>query len=332
MSVHTANTPSQAVERGRDVAHLGPIEVRTPELEASVRFYVDQLGLEEVGRGRGRVQLHTWDDHGAVTLVLVHARLPGIGRTFMRASGPDALQRRVAAIEAAGIGEGWTSDIPGQGGTYLFHDADGHPMGIYWDRDRHRPAKGAEPALKNQAARFPGRGANVRRFDHINYLSSHVPDDCRIHEDVLGARRTEQIVDAENVPQAVWFSVTDKTYDLVTTTDHTGSSGRLHHIAFATDTREDILRAADVCLEAGIHIETGPHKHAIQQTFFLYVWDPSGNRVELANAGARLLLDPDWEVISWSPEERAKGQAWGLRTIETFHTHGTPPVTDDAHH
>jgi len=71
MSVHTANTPSQAVERGRDVAHLGPIEVRTPELEASVRFYVDQLGLEEVGRGRGRVQLHTWDDHGAVTLVLV---------------------------------------------------------------------------------------------------------------------------------------------------------------------------------------------------------------------------------------------------------------------
>jgi hypothetical protein len=24
--------------------------------------------------------------------------------------------------------------------------------------------------------------------------------------------------------------------------------------------------------------------------------------------------------------ERAKGQAWGLKTIDTFHTHGTPPV------
>ena len=37
----------------------------------------------------------------------------------------------------------------------------------------------------------------------------------------------------------------------------------------------------------GVHIKTGPHKHAIQGTFFLYVWEPAGNRVELANAGAR---------------------------------------------
>jgi catechol 2,3-dioxygenase len=29
----------------------------------------------------------------------------------------------------------------------------------------------------------------------------------------------------------------------------------------------------------------------------------------------------------WSEEERKKGQAWGLKTIESFHTHGTPPVS-----
>jgi catechol 2,3-dioxygenase len=68
------------------------------------------------------------------------------------------------------------------------------------------------------------------------------------------------------------------------------------------------------------------HKHAIQQTFFLYVWEPGGNRIELCNAGARLLLAPDWRTVGWSREERAKGQAWGLQTIESFHTHGTPPV------
>ena len=72
-------------------------------------------------------------------------------------------------------------------------------------------------------------------------------------------------------PSAVWYHVADKSYDLVYTSDWTGPAGRLHHVAFATDQREDILRAADVMLEAGIHIETGPHKHAIQQTFFLYV-------------------------------------------------------------
>jgi hypothetical protein len=29
-------------------------------------------------------------------------------------------------------------------------------------------------------------------------------------------------------------------------------------------------------------------------------------------------------------ETGAKGQAWGLKTIASFHTHGTPPVEDAA--
>ena len=76
----------------------------------------------------------------------------------------------------------------------------------------------------------------------------------------------------------------------------------------------------------GVHIETGPHKHAVQQTFFLYVYEPGGNRVEVANAGARLVLAPDWQPVVWTETERKKGQAWGLKTIESFHTHGTPPI------
>ena len=87
-----------------------------------------------------------------------------------------------------------------------------------------------------------------------------------------------------------------------------------------------MLRAADIFLENGVFIETGPHKHAIQGTFFLYVYEPAGNRVEVANAGARLILRPDWKPVAWTEAERKKGQAWGLKTIETFHTHGTPPV------
>ena len=82
----------------------------------------------------------------------------------------------------------------------------------------------------------------------------------------------------------------------------------------------------DICLDHGVYIETGPHKHAAQQTFFLYVYEPSGNRVEVCNAGARLLLAPDWKPIVWSETDRKKGQAWGLQTIKSFHTHGTPPA------
>ena len=78
--------------------------------------------------------------------------------------------------------------------------------------------------------------------------------------------------------------------------DHTGSKGRFHHVTYAVDQREHVLQAADIFLENGVFIETGPHKHAIQQTFFLYVYEPAGNRVEVANAGARLILAPDWQT------------------------------------
>ena len=64
----------------------------------------------------------------------------------------------------------------------------------------------------------------------------------------------------------------------------------------------------------------------VQQTFFLYVYEPGGNRIEIDSAGARLMLAPDWQPIVWTEAERKKGQAWGLKTVETFHTYGTPPV------
>ena len=124
----------------------------------------------------------------------------------------------------------------------------------------------------------------------------------------------------------IWMTVSNKSYDFAYTRDHSGARGRFHHVTYALDSREEVLRAADIFLEHGVPIETGPHKHAIQQTFFLYVFEPGGNRVEVANAGARLILAPDWKPIVWTEEERKKGQAWGLKTIESFHTHGTPPV------
>ncbi|HEX3824939.1 MAG TPA: VOC family protein [Mycobacteriales bacterium] len=323
----TASASSDlGVERCRDIAHVGAVEILTAVPEQTVDFFVRLMALSEVGRANGSVYLHSWDDYEAFTVKVTEAPAAGIGRTWLRAAGPNALQRRVAAIDAAGLGGSWVDGEHGIGPTYLFADPDGHEFALYWESEWYVAPADQRPALKNQAEPFPGRGANIRRIDHVNYLARDVPAIVNFMPQVLGAQLTEQIVGDDGVPSAVWYHVSDKTYDLVYTADWTGSSGRLHHVAFAVDQREDILRAADVFLEAGIHIETGPHKHAIQQTFFLYVWEPGGNRIELCNAGARLVLAPDWRPISWTATERAKGQAWGLKTIDTFHTHGTPPV------
>ena len=39
--------------------------------------------------------------------------------------------------------------------------------------------------------------------------------------------------------------------------------------------------------------------------------------------GGYLVHDPDHEPTVWTEAERAKGQAWGVKTVESFHTYGT---------
>jgi len=309
-----------------DIAHLAHIELRTPVLAESVDFFTSYLGLTQTSTEGDSVYLRAWDDYETTTIKLTGHTTSGVGRTNVRASSPEALQRRVAAVEAAGLGIGWADGDPGYGPTYVCRTPDGHELGLYYETEWYRAPTELAPALKNQAQAYPARGVSVRRLDHINWLGVDVVANRNFLRDTLGALVTEQIVLDTGEIAGSWTTFTNKGYDAVYTRDRTGTSLRLHHIAFAVDTRAEVLRAADIALDSGVFIETGPHKHAIQQTMFLYVYEPGGNRIEMCNAGARLLLAPDWQPVDWTEAERAKGQAWGLQTIASFHTHGTPPV------
>lgn len=314
-------------QKSFDVAHLGHVEVLTDRFEESLDFFTRVYGLKLSTLSGGCAYLRAWDDYEFHTLKLTRHETTGIGHVSYRVSSPAALERRVAAIKASGYKViGWVEDEPGHGRAFQFDDPFGHRFELYWDTRRYLPDDQDRSALKNQASAVPNSSIAPRRLDHLNLLSDDVTAFRDFMVTCLGARVTEQIRLNNGRLGGCWFTVNNKTYDLACTEEHGGGRGRFHHVTYATDQREDILRAADIMLENGVHIETGPHKHAVQGTFFLYVWEPAGNRVELANSGARLILAPDWETVEWTEEERKKGQAWGLKTIETFHTHGTPPV------
>ncbi|HSK06116.1 MAG TPA: VOC family protein [Acidimicrobiia bacterium] len=306
------------------------MELFTPVFDESLGFFTEVLSMDIVESEGDTVYLRTWDDYERFSLKLSARAEPGVGRVGVRAADETALLRRAEAIEATGLGRGWVDGQPGRGSTFAFEDPDGHRWDLYFESERYTPPDSVRPALKNQAQRRPNHGIGVRRLDHVNFLAADVESNRDFATSVLGALPTEQIRLDNGDIAGIWMTFSNKGYDVVYTHDRTGTRGRLHHVAFAVDQREDILRAADLYLERGVFIETGPHKHAIQQTFFLYVWEPGGNRVETVNAGARLVLAPDWELITWTEAERAKGQAWGLKTIESFHTHGTPPVAQSV--
>ncbi|MEZ5788389.1 MAG: catechol 2,3-dioxygenase [Xanthobacteraceae bacterium] len=309
-----------------DIAHLGHIELLTPKPAESLRFFVDVMGMTESGRAGDSVFLRGFDDYERYSLKLTGSKTSGLGHMAFRTRSPQALERRAAALSGSGFGVGWNDGDVGQGKTFVCRDPDGHVVELYYETEWYAPPPELKPALKNQAQRYPARGISVRRIDHFNCLAADIRANRKFFEHYLGFRLTEQIVLDDGTEAGMWLTATNKSYDFAYTLDRTGTRGRFHHLTYAVDCREDVLRAADIFLENGVYIETGPHKHAVQQTFFLYVYEPGGNRIEIANAGARLILAPDWKPIVWSEAERKKGQAWGLKTIESFHTYGTPPI------
>ena len=107
--------------------------------------------------------------------------------------------------------------------------------------------------------------------------------------------------------------------------DARDAGGRLHHLAFWVDTREECLRAADLFVDNGVFVEAAPSKHGVAQGFFLYGFEPGGNRIEVTTGGY-MVYDPDHEPVIWSEAERARGQFWGVKTVESFHYYGTPPT------
>ena len=309
-----------------DVAHLGHIELLTPKMCESLWFFVEVLGMTETCREGNSVYLRTWDDYEHHTVKLTAHETSGIRRVGLRASSQAALEARVAAIEAAGLGIGWKDGDPGIGPTYLFRDPDGHEMELYWETEWYAPPDDLKPSLKNQAQAYPGRGVCVRRLDHVNYLAQDVPPNGDFVRDVLGGRVTEQIQLDDGTISAQWLHFTNKGYDLVYTRDWTGTPrAAAPRRVRARHPRGHHPRRRHLPGPRGLHRDRAAQARDPADVLPLRL-RAGGNRIELCNPVARLVLAPDWRTITWTEAERARGQAWGLKTIESFHTHGTPPV------
>jgi catechol 2,3-dioxygenase len=312
-----------------DVARIGHAELLTPKPDESLRFFEDVLGMEVEAREGQSVHLRGWGDWPRTTLKLTESTEAGLGHMALRAWSPEALERRVAAIEQTGLGLGWLDGDVGHGPAYRFTDPDGHVFELYFEQERYEPPEHLKPSWRNQPQRYTGRGCAVKRLDHVNLLAADVLAARTFAQEQLGYRLYERVELDDGTEAGAWLSLTIAAHELIYVADHYGARGRLHHLAFWVDTREECLRAADIFVDAGVPVEAAPSKHGVAQGFFLYGFEPGGNRIEVTTGGY-FVYDPDHEPVTWSEAERARGQYWGVKTIESFHTYGTPDVPADA--
>src|SRR5699024_8356611 len=150
-----------------------------------------------------------------------------------------------------GIGDSVPVEDP-LGFPYEFYYDVEHVERLAWRYDLHVP------------------GALVR-LDHFNQVTPDVPRAARYMQD-LGFRVTEQISDAEPV-----FADWQRRKPTVHDTAMTGGNGpRMHHVAFATHEKHNILAICDRlgALRRSDAIERGPGRHGVSNAFYLYLRDP----------------------------------------------------------
>lgn len=313
-------------EQHHDIAHLGSVELYTPKPDKSLWYFHDILGMEIVNTSGSSVYLRGYGDYAASTLKLTAANQPGVGCIAWRAVSEQALERRAKALADAGLGIGWTNGDYGRGRSYRFRDPDGHTMEVYYDEQKYLAPPHLHSTLKNLPSKYPARGVGVRRVDHLALLASDVEANRKFAQDLLGFQLREQVrYDKGKQEIGSWMSPTNVHHQLAYVVDIKGAHGRLHHFSLWIDNREDVLRAADILIENGIFIEAGPSKHNNSQGFYLYSYEPGGNRVEIY-AGSYLVFAPDWEPVTWNEEERGTGTYWGAALPESFIQYATPNV------
>jgi catechol 2,3-dioxygenase len=102
------------------------------------------------------------------------------------------------------------------------------------------------PALKNQPQRYVGRGAAIKRLDHINVLAADVRASRVFAQEQLGYRLHERIELDDGTESGAWLSASIAAHELIYTSDAYGARGRPAPRGLWVDTREECLRAADL--------------------------------------------------------------------------------------
>jgi len=288
-----------------NITRAAHAEVRVTDFRKARKFYVDALGMVEIGCDKERIYLGGFEERDRFSLVLRKADSPGLGHLAFRVAAEEDLDKIEHLFRAHKLATRWITPgefEEGQGRALRVQDPLGLPLEFFHQIEQR------ERLLQ----RFDlYRGAGVMRIDHFNV---QVPDVTRAYDwwtEKLGFYCSEYTVtdDQREKYWAVWLHRKQNVHDIAIMN---GIGPRLHHIGLWLENTQSVLRACDVLASMGLVqcIERGPGRHGLSNAFFLYLRDLDNNRVELFTSDY-LIPDPDFKPIKWKLSDPRRATFWG---------------------
>jgi catechol 2,3 dioxygenase len=316
-----ASPDRSGYDPGPRIAHAGSIDLGTPDLEKSLGFFRDLLGMEVVAQSDGVAYLRGYQELIHHSLVLTQQDEARVNSYSFRTQRPQDVELFKAELEAAEIE---VVEVPaghetGRGTAIRFLTPfSEHPFEFYYDIEK--PNAPEELRTKLPTSSSTRRGLGARRLDHFNLQTS--PGTMNQAEgwlqEFMGLKRREFIMmpDHPSTLMASWMSVSNQMHDVAIGVNRDEKNAQLHHVAFNLENYHDILTAADRIRDLDVSYGVGPGKHGVGQAMYLYVHDPgSDHRIELYSGGY-LVFDPDWVPVEWGGPDIPIGMTWYGEAID----------------
>src|SRR5919199_353130 len=240
------------------LSHLSFVAITTPDVEASVKFYEEQVGLTVVDRIGEDVYLRCWGDYYRYSVVVKPGAEPALDTAAWRTTSPEALEEAAKRIEDKGVKGEW---VEGHtiGRAYRFTGPQGHSMTLHWDVEHYKATGDDASIYPDRPSRRSRRLGAPRQLDHVTIAARDVDAFVAWYTEVLGFRFMARTV-LDEAPISVFSVLTtnEKSHDLGVVLDGSTREGRVNHYAFWVDQREDLLQTADILMENGTPMEYGP--------------------------------------------------------------------------
>jgi len=282
----------------------GLVQMRVLDLDKTLDFYVNVLGLDEVGRtADGRVMLKAYDefDHHSVTLRL--ADEAGLDFVAFKVTCPETLED----IKEKTIAFGYEvseiaadSDQPGFGKRYSWVISTGHTFQVFSDVE----LAAKTPQLRNPDIwSTPPRGMGAVRMDHFLLYGPNVAEAERFCKEVFGMFVPEVCNAPDGSRVASWITSSNKPHDLAFV--EYPAAAKIHHLGFYLNDWRDVGDAADLIAINRLKLDIGPTRHAITRGHSIYFWEPSGNRIEVYAGGYTAYPDNPQRI--WDFDQLGRG-------------------------
>ncbi|MEO8598409.1 MAG: catechol 2,3-dioxygenase [bacterium] len=286
------------------VLRPGHAQLRVLDMEESVKFYTEVMGLIDVGRDQqGRAYFKCWDERDHHSIVLRQADRAGLDHFAFKVLDKKTLEQLDRNLKEFGV---QTERMPAgemlnTGERVRFKIPTGHTIELYAEKldvGNGMPYTNPEAWVPN----LPGIGPV--RMDHCLIYGGDIDGNRKLFEEVLGFSLVERIkLEDGSTDLATWLTCSAKAHDIAMVR-HT-EDDKLHHVSFRLESWEQVLRAADLMSMHRVSIDIGPTRHGVTRGTTIYFFDPSGNRLETFCGGYDFY--PDMHPITWTWDEVGAG-------------------------